>query len=290
MDKPPFEFVIEQCPLGPRTYYHVGGPARLALFPRTHDEAVAAHAWMLRQPEPTLILGSGTNVLISDAGFPGIVLFTTELKELADLGADRWYAASGLDLHHLVRQVMLPNNYEGVGALTGIPGTVGGAIFMNAGTVNGSTCPLLESADLLDADGLRTLPITPSMYSYRSQSFCGRETLVLGGLFRFKTADRDQREIYDHYMQRRLDSQPQGFCCGSVFKNPPGQHAGRLIEACGLKGARYGGAVISPKHANFIMNERDATFEEILHLFELAKSTVFERFGVALEEEVRIIR
>lgn len=284
------DFALEHYPLAPVTYYHVGGPARLALFPRTVEEARLAYAWMLKQPGPHLVLGGASNVLISGEGFPGTILFTDKLAGIEELGEGRYWVASGVVLQRLVREIMLPNNYAGVGALTGIPGSVGGAIFMNAGTVNGSTCQWLESVELAGPEGSRTAPITPASYDYRRQQFCAPGELILGGVFRFQPADTDQQVVYEHYMQRRRDTQPQGFCCGSVFKNPPGNHAARLIEACGLKGTRRGGAVISPKHANFIMNEEGATFEDILVLIEMARSRVKEQFGVDLEEEVRIIR
>jgi len=245
---------------------------------------------MVAQPLPRLVLGGGSNVLISDEGFPGIVLFTTHLTRMEKLGGDRYRVGSGVPLAKLVRDVMLPNNYAGVGALTGIPGSVGGAIYMNAGTVNGSTCQFMEWVDLMNGEGLRSLPMDPSLYSYRGQRFCGIDDVILGGIFRFTRAQEDQRAVFNHYLQRRREKQPQGHCCGSVFKNPPDDHAGRLIEACGLKGTRCGGAVISPLHANFIMNEDGASFDDVLGLISLAKDQVREQFGVALEEEVRIIR
>jgi UDP-N-acetylmuramate dehydrogenase len=167
---------------------------------------------------------------------------------------------------------------------------VGGAIYMNAGTANGSTCDFLESVDLMSLEGLRSLPMEPSLYSYRGQRFCGIDDVILGGVFRFSPAEEDQRAVFDHYMARRREKQPQGHCCGSVFKNPPNDHAGRLIESCGLKGTRCGGAVISTVHANFIMNENNASFDDVVGLVWLVKDRVRERFGVTLEEEVRIIR
>ncbi len=130
----------------------------------------------------------------------------------------------------------------------------------------------------------------PELYSYRGQRFCGPGDVILAGEFAFQASDEDQQAIYDHYIRRRREKQPQGYCCGSVFKNPEGDHAGRLIEACGLKGARHGGAVISEMHANFIMNEDNASFADIVALIELARSSVRERFGVELQEEVRIFR
>jgi UDP-N-acetylmuramate dehydrogenase len=290
MDRPPFDFAAEDYPLAPETYYRVGGPAELALKPRTAEEAVAAYQWMRSQPERRLILGRGSNVLISDAGFPGIVLFTGGFAGIAALGQDRFCVEAGVDLDRLVRDVILPNNYEGTGALTGIPGSVGGAIFMNAGTVNGSICQLIESVDLLTRSGPVTVTMNPGWYGYRSQTFAGPDDLIVRGAFRFTRSEMDQKGVYQHYLRRRKQNQPQGFCCGSVFKNPPNDHAGRLIEACGLKGVRRGGAVISPRHANFIMNEQNATFEDIFGLIELCKVRVHETFGITLEEEVRIIR
>ncbi len=290
MDSLPFEFAVRGYPLAPKTLYNVGGPARLALLPRTSEETKRAYRWMLEQPLPRLILGGGSNVLIADEGFPGIVLFTTELRGFEVLGGGRYSVGSGHDLGWLVREVMLAHNYAGLGALTGIPGSVGGAIYMNAGTVNGATCEFLESVDLVSPDGMHTVPIRPEAYGYRGQQFCAQGDVILGGVFRFEHSPESQQAIYDHYMRRRSESQPRGHCCGSVFKNPEGDHAGRLIEACGLKGARRGGAAISTKHANFIMNEDGARFGDVHGLIQLAKDTVREQWGVELEEEVRIVR
>jgi len=289
MKKPPFEFCVENFPLAPTTLYKVGGPARFALVPRNADEAIEAVGWMLAQSEPHLILGRGSNVLISDDGFDGYVLFTTELKGLTPLGDDRYMIEGGLDLDVLVRDVIVPNNYEGTGALTGIPGSVGGAIYMNAGTVNGATCDYIESVDLIGPQGAVRVRMDPALYGYRRQSFCSPHDLILRAIFRFTKSDTDQKAIYDRYMQRRKEKQPQGDCCGSVFKNPPNEHAGRLIEACGLKGTRHGGAIISPMHANFIMNENGATFDDVMSLIRLCREKVQQAFGLELETEVRII-
>lgn len=289
MQKPPFPYAHENYPLAPSTLYGVGGPATIALLPRNEDEVREAYNWMAAQDVPRLILGGGSNVLVADSGYPGVVLFTNHLRRYEELGDDRYYVASGHDLDWMVQTVMLPHNYEGVGGLTGIPGSVGGAIYMNAGTVNGWTCMFMESVDLMTPTGLKTVPMHVGLFGYRGQQFCAPGDVILGGIFKFATSDRDQRAIYDHYKRRRLEKQPQGKCCGSVFKNPEGDHAGRLIESCGLKGTRHGGAQISPMHANFIMNEDNATAEDILWLIALAKRTVKEQHGIELEEEVRLI-
>ncbi|MBN2311837.1 MAG: UDP-N-acetylmuramate dehydrogenase [Candidatus Hydrogenedentes bacterium] len=282
----PFEFAKADYPLAPLTLYNVGGPARLALFPRDEAEACAAYAWMQRQPGPKIVLGGGSNILVADAGFPGIALVTSGLDRIEPAGPDRYRAGGGALLDRLVRDIMLPNNYAGVGGLAGIPGTVGGAIYMNAGTVNGTTCQLVESVELMGLEGRHAVRLDPSMYGYRGQTFCPPPTLILSGTFRFEPAEDDQRAVYDHYIERRRARQPQGRCCGSVFKNPEGDHAGRLIEQCGLKGTRRGGAVISPVHANFIMNEDAATCADIRGLIDLCKRRVLEEFGIELHEEV----
>lgn len=286
----PFEFAVENFPLAPLTIYNIGGPARLALVPRTVDEAVQAYEWTLRQPGRRTVLGGGSNVLIDDAGYDGIVIVMSKLDVIEPLGGDRYRIESGVDLGQVVRDVMLEHNYDLVGGLTGIPGTVGGAIYMNAGTVNGSTCMLMESVDVIGPDGRLQVPMTESLYSYRGQTFCPRGSLILQGYFTFTKTDKPQRPIYDHYIERRLRTQPQGQCCGSVFKNPPGAHAGRLIQDAGLMGTRSGGAVISDKHANFIMNDDKASCADVLRLIAIAKETVRTKFGVELEEEVVYIK
>lgn len=285
----PFEFAEQDFPLASASLYHVGGPAKLALLPRNREEIEAAYQWMLTQKGPKIVLGGGSNVLIADEGFPGIVLFTQKLSRISPLGDDRYVVEGGAVLDTLVREVMIANNYAGTGGLTGIPGSVGGAIFMNAGTVNGTICQLMESVDVLTPEGPKTVLMHPSLYGYRGQTFCPPTGLIVSGQFQFHRAEDDQQAIYDHYMARRARTQPKGFSCGSVFKNPSGEHAGRLIEACGLKGTRKGGAIVSELHANFIVNENDATCADILYLIELCKKRVREKFGIELQEEVKFI-
>lgn len=289
MEMLPFDFAFEHYPLAPLTMYNVGGPARLALLPRSVEEACAAYRWLSEQDCPRLLLGGGSNVLIDDEGFDGVVLVTTGLSRVDALGGDRYRVEAGLELDMLVRDIMLPNNYHGVGGLTGIPGTVGGALYMNAGTVNGSTCQLAESVTVIGPEGRRDVMVSDSLYGYRGQRFCPPGSLILAAVFRFTAAAENQRSVYEHYRQRRLEKQPQGYCCGSVFRNPDGDHAGRLIEACGLKGARRGGAVVSPQHANFIMNDDGASSQDIMGLIELCRQRVLDQFGVRLETEVVIV-
>ena len=284
----PFDFAEEEYPLAEASLYKVGGSAKIALLPRNRAEVEAAYAWVQSQDLPVIVLGGGSNVLIADEGFPGIVIFTNGLDRIEALGDDRFLVEGGGALDTLVREVLLAGNYDGTGALTGIPGTVGGAIYMNAGTANGTICELLESVDLITEEGARTVAMEPSLYSYRGQRFCPPTGLILSGEFQFHRAEEDQQAVYDRYIDRRRRTQPEGNSCGSVFKNPENDHAGRLIEACGLKGTRRGGAVISDLHANFIVNDNQASCADILSLIELCKTRVREKHGIELEEEVKI--
>ncbi len=282
-------FCYANYPLASHTYYKIGGPADFALIPKNKQDLEQSYLILQQTPLPYFILGGGTNVLISDKGFRGIGLITSQYNEFQHLGEHRYYISAGIELDWVVKEILLKNNYEGVGALTGIPGTVGGALFMNAGTVNGCICEWTEKVFLLTSHGKKEIEIKPEMYSYRSQKFCSINELIMGAEFKFVKSTTDQKPVYEHYILRRKEKQPHGNCCGSVFKNPIGHHAGKLIEECGLKGTRKGGAVISPIHANFIMNENNATFDDILYLIRLIKEKVYEKFNIILEEEVRII-
>ncbi len=290
MDKIPFNFSSTDYLLAPHTRYRIGGPAKIALFPQTLTDLEAALCWLVAQDMPFIVIGGGTNMLIDDKGYPGCALFTTAMKTLEPLDENKYRVGAGVVLADLVQRIMLPNNYQGIGALTGIPGTVGGALFMNAGTVNGSICQMVESVTVVKKGGMKTVPMTEELYGYRGQTFCERADIIAEATFAFVPSERNETEVYEHYMRRRRETQPEGWCCGSVFKNPPGDHAGRLIEAAGLKGTRHNGAVISEKHANFIMNEDGATFDDVLYLITLVKDTIRDQFGVDLHEEVRIIR
>jgi len=282
-------FCLTNYPLAPHTYYNIGGTADFVLIPKNEEETEQAYSLLKTTSCPHFVLGGGTNILISDKGFRGVILFTSQFKKFKELGDDRYFVSSGIELNWIVKEVLLKNNYEGVGALTGIPGSVGGALYMNAGTVNGYICDWVERVSLLTPNGKKEIYIKPELYSYRSQTFCSNKDVILSAIFHFKKANTNQNLIYEHYINRRKEKQPQGHCCGSVFKNPSGTHAGKLIEECGLKGTRHGGAIISPVHANFIVNENNAKFDDVFSLIQLAKTKVKEKFGIILEEEVRIL-
>lgn len=248
---------------------------------------------MLPQHEPVIAVGLGSNLLVRDGGLRGTVLLLhgalTELR-LDDDGAV--YAQAGIAGAKLARFAAL-NNLRGAEFFAGIPGTVGGMLAMNAGCYGSETWEKVERVQVLDRAGALH-ERSPADYEvgYRHVSpRAGREEWFVGAWLRLQPGDGEisRREI-KNLLARRLASQPLNLPnAGSVFRNPPGDHAARLIESCGLKGRQVGGARVSEKHANFIVNTGGATARDIEELIELVQATVRESTGVLLHREVRIV-
>ncbi|BCX88018.1 UDP-N-acetylmuramate dehydrogenase [Methylomarinovum tepidoasis] len=279
-----------RVPLAPFTTWRVGGPAECLFKPADRDDLIR----FLRQlppDEPLTWLGLGSNVLVRDGGVPGTVIVTA--KRLGDmrLEADgRVYVEAGVPCAHVARFCSL-HGLGGTEFLAGIPGTFGGALAMNAGAFGGETWVWVDEVETLDRRG-RVHRRSPREYrvGYRQVEGPPGEWF-LGAWLKLQRGDigAGQHRIRE-LLARRNRTQPTRWPnCGSVFKNPPGDHAARLIEACGLKGRQIGGARISQQHANFIINTGTATAADIEHLIELARAEVEARFGILLELEVRII-
>lgn len=248
---------------------------------------------MLPRHEPVIAVGLGSNLLVRDGGLRGTVLLLhgalTELR-LDDDGAV--YAQAGIAGAKLARFAAL-NNLRGAEFFAGIPGTVGGMLAMNAGCYGSETWERVERVQVLDRAGALH-ERTPADYEvgYRHVvSRAGHEEWFVGAWLRLQPGDGEisRREI-KNLLARRLASQPLNLPnAGSVFRNPPGDHAARLIESCGLKGRQIGGARVSEKHANFIVNMGGATAQDIEELIGLVQATVLESTGVSLHREVRIV-
>jgi UDP-N-acetylmuramate dehydrogenase len=282
--------LLRDEPLARHTTWRVGGPARQIYRP-AHAEDLAAFLAGLDPDEPLLWLGLGSNLLVPDAGFPGTVIQTqgclTRIERRGDTGI---YAEAGVACAKLAR---FAARHDLVGAefLAGIPGTMGGALAMNAGAWGGEAWGQVTSVRTIDQRGtIRERPPSDFGVGYRHVEGPAGEwfldvvmTLAHGdgeaGMARI-------RELLD----QRARSQPTGLpSCGSVFRNPPGDHAARLIESVGLKGYRLGGAQVSPKHANFIINTGDASAGDIAALIDQVRAEVLRQTGVALIPEVRRI-
>lgn len=277
-------------PLARHTSYKVGGPADAYCAPP--DDGVVQRL-LQRTAEhgvPTLILGRGTNVVVADEGFRGLVLnLETGCRELT-AGGVRVRVGAGRSLERLVH-FCEENSLGGLEQLSGIPGTVGGALVMNAGAFGTEIGDRVVTVSGLTQTGEAvTIPKDRARFGYRRAK--GLEGLILLGCdLELEPGDaRKLRETREEIIARREARQPLDYpSAGSIFKRPPGDYAGRLVEAAGCKGMREGGAEVSEKHANFILNRNQASAADIHRLMERVRRRVHEEFGVRLETEVLFI-
>ncbi|MEO5342154.1 MAG: UDP-N-acetylmuramate dehydrogenase [Gammaproteobacteria bacterium SHHR-1] len=272
------------------TSWRVGGPAQRYYKP-TDAADLARFIAQLPTDEPITWVGLGSNLLVRDGGIRGSVIATQGALtglELLDRGQIR--AEAGVACAHLAR-FAVKNGLCGLEFLAGIPGTVGGALRMNAGAFGGETWQRLLRVETLDRQGqMRQRPAEEYQVGYRSVSGPAEEWF-LAGVWQLEAGDAESGMArIKTLLEQRAASQPTSQpSCGSVFRNPPGDHAARLIEQCGLKGKRVGGACVSDKHANFIVNTGNARAEEIETLMEQVREQVQRQFGLRLESEVHIL-
>jgi UDP-N-acetylmuramate dehydrogenase len=286
LDKIP---VLRDEPLHRHTSWRVGGPADLFYTPTTLVELTAI-LQSLPASTPIFWLGLGSNLLVRDGGIRGAVIATSGLpRELDKLDERRVRASAGLACMLLAKRCM--RWQLGPAAFfAGIPGTVGGALAMNAGAFGGETWTHVESVTTIDRAGtVRERPRADFEIGYRSVRGAPGEWF-LGGTFRFEPDTSGSMQAIKELLARRNAAQPLGVpSCGSVFRNPEGDFAGRLIEEAGLKGRRIGGAAVSDKHANFILNLGSATAADIEALVLEVQTAVERTTGVRLETEVRVV-
>ncbi|HEX7080724.1 MAG TPA: UDP-N-acetylmuramate dehydrogenase [Gammaproteobacteria bacterium] len=295
-------------PMRKHTSWRVGGPADLFFEPA--DEAVLERFLRALPADlPVCFVGLGSNLLVRDGGIRGAVISTRRLaKRLVRVGDERVIAGAGLPCARLARQ-SVQWKLGPAAFFAGIPGTVGGALAMNAGAFGGETWNNVEAVEIIDRRGdRRTLPRAAFSIGYRtvrlappvSDTFSEKvsDTFSAAGLpfwflaatFRFERDETLDMSVIKTMLEKRGATQPLGVpSCGSVFRNPEGAHAGALIEQAGLKGLAIGGARVSEKHANFIVNTGGAAADDIEQLIETVRRRVEERTGVVLELEARVI-
>jgi UDP-N-acetylmuramate dehydrogenase len=283
--------LLENEPLSRHTSWRVGGPARHYFEPADREDLIQFVQGLPRQ-EPLLWLGLGSNLLVRDGGWPGaVVALHGALGGLTLAGPYEIYAEAGVHCARLAKFAQQQSR-SGLGFMAGIPGTVGGALAMNAGAWGGETWPCVVSVEVLYRDG-RTAWLEPATFSSGY-----RQLIAPPGISGFLAArlrvgddpggehERETRE----WLARRKATQPVGRpSAGSTFRNPPGDYAARLIESCGLKGFRVGGAEVSTLHANFIIADERATAADIEQLIEHLRRVVQEKTGVELVPEVKIV-
>lgn len=280
--------ILVNEPLAKYSTFKIGGPADIYIEPVNVDELINLVRYLKDKEIDFVIIGNASNVLISDEGFRGTVINLEFGLNFIRIEDEYVIAGAGVKLSKFV-DFCIENGFRGVEMLAGIPGTLGGAIIMNAGAYSGEISDYLVDVDVIREFKLVRLKKDECGFGYRTSNLAN--DIVVQGRFKFPKGDveemkRKRREI----LIKRNQAQPVNYPnVGSIFKNPPGDFAGRLIEQAGLKGVQIGGAQVSEKHANFIINKGNATAKDVLELIKLVKSRVYEKFGVKLELEIKLI-
>jgi UDP-N-acetylmuramate dehydrogenase len=277
-------------PMSRHTSWHIGGPAEVYFSPRDRRDLLAFLA-TLPEATPLFWLGLGSNLLVRDGGIPGVVIDTQSgLTRLERVNDTTLTCEAGVPCARLARQCikwgLAPAEF-----LAGIPGTLGGALAMNAGAFGGETWPRVRSVDVCDARGVdRRRDAREYQYGYRHIVPPAPAEYFLAASLEFEYRPGITEEAMRELLARRKETQPIGeWSCGSTFTNPPGRHAAQLIEAAGLKGTRIGDIMVSPKHANFLVNVEAATAADVERLVALIQQEVQKQFDVLLTPEFRTV-
>ncbi len=277
-------------PLSKHTTYGIGGPAEIMVFPENKTDLIQIIRTARKMNQPVSILGSGSNILISDNGIKGVVISLKNTLKLIEIENQKLYAECGSMLGRIVKQAV-KHNLIGLENLNGVPGTLGGALVMNAGAWGGEISENLVQVELIDEDGkLRYLQKNEINFSYRQSSF-NKKDILLSAEFLLKKADKEiiNKNFVEAQTGRKSTQPLNKRSAGSLFKNPKGHSAGKLIDEAGLKGFSVGQAKISDKHANFFINEGNASSRDMLQLIKKAHQTVKEKFNINLELEVKLM-
>ncbi len=282
----------EQVPLCDHTTFRIGGPARLFARPRDVRQLLGLLSFVLCNDLKFAVLGKGSNLLVPDEGYDGLVIRTPDDQPCWHTDGVTVTAPAGYPMTRLSVEAA-QRGLSGLTFAQGIPGTVGGAVVMNAGAYGGQVADALVSSRCASPEGISTLTAEEHHLAYRHSVYSDHTDWVCcEATFRLTPGDRGaiEAEMAD-YAQRRRDKQPLEWpSAGSTFKRPEGHFAGKLIEDAGLKGFTVGGAQVSEKHAGFVINKGGATCADVLSLMEQVSDRVYARFGVKLEPEVRVLR
>lgn len=287
-------------PMRNYTSFRIGGTADLLIFPENTEDLKKILYLCSEKEIPVFILGFGTNLLVKDGGIRGVVINLN--KGFRDMRLDEKIhqtpnsirrtviAGGGAGLQKLVG-FALKNKLSGMEFAAGIPGSVGGALIMNAGTKDGEIKDVVKGVKIITADGeTKTIQKKDIGFSYRHSEFPANSIIIEASILLKNVKGKDIKKKMELLVKDRKSKQPlSSYSAGSVFKNPSGDFAARLIESAGLKGFEAGDVIVSHKHANFIVNRGRATAGDILKLIEIVKEKVFVRTGVLLEEEIRIV-
>lgn len=283
--------VLTNEPMSRHTTFRIGGPADLFLLPNTVEEIKKIREICIREQEPYFILGNGSNLLVSDSGFRGVIIQTYRNLAQIQVEGDCIRAQAGALLSGIA-QAARAASLTGFEFAAGIPGTLGGAVVMNAGAYGGEMKDVLKEATVLDGEGqIRRIPAGELAMGYRTSVIKEAGYTVLEAVISLKKGDPDQiRETMKDLAQRRISKQPLEYpSAGSTFRRPEGYFAGKLIMDSGLRGYTHGGAQVSEKHCGFVINAGGATARDVCELMEHVQKTVYEKYKVKLEPEVKFL-
>lgn len=285
-------FVEEDVPMAQYTSFKAGGNARMMIIPQSIEELKAALRILTEENCPHMVLGNGSNVLVKDSGYDGAIVRIGSAFDHVRQEGDKLICGSGT-LMSVVAKAAVSAGLAGFEFASGIPGSIGGAVFMNAGAYDGELSNILDRARIVSKDGKREFYMTAEELQMGYRHTLLHETGDVVAEVELKLAQGDREEIkakIADFTQRRNSKQPVNFpSAGSFFKRPEGYFAGKLIQDAGLKGVSVGGAQVSELHSGFIINKGGATATDILQLMEIVQARVMDEFGVKLETEVRII-
>jgi UDP-N-acetylmuramate dehydrogenase len=283
--------VAANVPMAACTTWKIGGPADLFLVPKGKRQLAEALRILHRHRIPWIVIGKGSNLLVSDRGVRGAVIRLGAGMDYVRFEGTRVYAGGCLSMPKL-SALAAKRGLTGLEFASGIPGSVGGAVYMNAGAHGSDVSRILHQAEVMFGNGeLATMQNGDLQYEYRHSVLHERPGIVTEAVFDLQNGDPAEIEARMRaYRERRVQTQPLNLACaGSVFRNPPGHYAAKLIEEAGLKGYRVGGAEVSPLHANFIINTGQATAKDVITLMEHVQETVFTKYGIRLVPEVLVV-
>ena len=285
------ESVKTDEPMKKHISFKVGGPADFLVKPKTEEELAKVIKFAKEENIPYLVIGNGSNLLVKDGGIRGIVIELSDNFNNFEIEGNIIKAQSGALLSILGRNA-LRNSLTGIEFAAGIPGTLGGALAMNAGAYGGEMKDVVKSVRLMDTDGNIVEFTNEQMeFEYRRSILSRTDYIVLSAVMELKEGNVDEiKEVMADYSNKRTTKQPLNFpSAGSTFKRPEGHFAAKLIDDCGLRGLTLRGAQVSDKHCGFVINKDGADAKAILDLMFVVKSTVNAKFGIMLEEEVKIL-
>lgn len=291
MDELVREHIIEHRPMKEVTSFQIGGPVDYFIEPRSEEELRQVIAAVQKEKMDWMVMGKGTNMVVSDKGMRGAVIRLENYFADVRVDGTRVIAQSGASLRK-VAEAACKASLEGLEFAHGIPGAVGGAMTMNAGAYGGEMKDVVESVKVMHHDGTtEVIPADEMDFRYRNSRVYDEKLVVLEATFALKPGDEAAiQSRMDELWQRRLTKQPLEYpSAGSTFKRPEGYFAGQLIDQAGLRGLKHGGAQVSEKHCGFVINCGDATCKDVVELIRTVQEAVYEKHGVELETEVKVL-